>query len=330
MQAPTNPSDEPTRLQRLHSLQILDTAPEERFDRITRLTARMFDVPMAMLSFVDSQRQWLKSGIGVSISSLPRAQSLCAHAILSNEPTVVPDACRDDRFATHPWVAGEPGIRFYAGAPLRLEPGSAVGALCILDRLPRGLAAIDVGILQDLAALVVRELQASEPATPDALTGLLRRQSFLAVAQRALKICERAGTPAVLCAFRLSPGLGRAASDGTRFARPVRKAFADKLRQSFRSSDVLGCAGEDCFVVLATQSSGSEVSVVLERLRRAVACTSLLAFAPAAVGVSGLAGAAYHQQVLPIDPGSGLANDSTLSSALDSLLSPLESLALAQ
>jgi GGDEF domain-containing protein len=322
MQAAPIPSDESTRLHRLHGLQIMDTAAEERFDRITRLSARMFDVPMAMLSFVDADRQWLKSAVGVSISSLPRGQSLCAHSILRSEPTVVPDACRDDRFATHPWVAGDPGIRFYAGAPLLLERGSAVGTLCILDRLPRGLAGIDIGILQDLAALVVRELRSGEPATPDTLTGLLRRQTFEEVAQRALKICERAKTPAVLCAFRLSPVFGGAGCGLSLTSEPARIAFAEKLRQSFRSSDVLGCAGEDCFVVLATQSSASEVNVALERLRKAVACTSELV---CAVGATALAGAAYQQQVLPIEPGLGLGNDSNVNSAVDSLLSRLES-----
>ena len=112
------------RLADLRSLQILDTAPEERFDRITRLMSRMFRVPMAFVSLVDSDRQWFKSSCGLKVLETPRAVSFCGHAILSDEMMVVEDALADERFRDNPIVTGPPRIRFYAGA----AAGGAWGA----------------------------------------------------------------------------------------------------------------------------------------------------------------------------------------------------------
>src|SRR6516165_6239377 len=112
------PKDDVNRLEALRALGLLDTPPEERFDRITRLLTRVMGVPMAFLSLVDADRQWFKSSCGLSMPQTPRAVSFCGHAILSDEPLVVPDAAKDERFRDNPLVTGEPHIRFYAGQPL--------------------------------------------------------------------------------------------------------------------------------------------------------------------------------------------------------------------
>ncbi len=156
MSAPV-PSDEVPRLRVLHSLGILDSAPEERFDRLTRLAQRVFDVPVALVTLVDAERQWFKSRQGVDLQESQRELSFCAHAINDDKVFVVSDALLDSRFADHPMVAGGPRVRFYAGRPLRVH-GHRVGTLCVLDRRPRQLRDEEVRALEDLAVLVEREL----------------------------------------------------------------------------------------------------------------------------------------------------------------------------
>jgi ribonuclease BN (tRNA processing enzyme)/DNA-binding response OmpR family regulator len=152
------PADEADRLSALRSLELLDTPREERFDRLTRLASRLLDVPIALISLVDSDRQWFKAAHGMEASMTPRERSFCAHAILEPDGLVVADAHLDARFADNPLVTGESHIRFYAGQPLRAPDGSAVGTLCVLDRRPRQLAEQDLAALRDLAALAQEEL----------------------------------------------------------------------------------------------------------------------------------------------------------------------------
>lgn len=154
------PPDEERRLAALQGLGILDTEPEERFDRLTRLAAALFDVPIALVSLVDQDRQWLKSCQGLSVRETPREVSFCAHAILRREVMVVPDTLLDPRFADNPLVLGEPRIRFYAGYPLSLPGGECVGTLCVVDSRPRRLDQAAVQLLRDLGSLVERELAA--------------------------------------------------------------------------------------------------------------------------------------------------------------------------
>ena len=157
-QAPAFPVEESRRLQALHQLEILDTAPEERFDRITRLAARFFGVPIALISLIDHDRQWFKSRNGLQVAQTSREVSFCGHAILHDETLVVPDALADDRFADNPLVLSEPRLRFYAGHPIVAPDGSPVGTLCLIDHAPRLFGAAQIKALRDMAALVEREL----------------------------------------------------------------------------------------------------------------------------------------------------------------------------
>ena len=142
----------------LRELRILDTDPEERFDRITRLAAAVFDVPIALVSLVDKDRQWFKSCYGIGAKETPREVSFCAHVVYNRETMLVSDALMDPRFADNPLVDNEPRIRFYAGCPLLLADGSCVGTLCLVDTRARSLSGTDVGLLQDLRDLAVQEL----------------------------------------------------------------------------------------------------------------------------------------------------------------------------
>ncbi len=158
MVAPPLPPDEAERCAALHALHILDTPAEERFDRITRLAQRLFAVPMALISLIDTDREWIKSGQGVDVVTVERSNSFCAYTILNTELLVVHDAHQDPRFATNPFVVGPPFLRFYAGYPLVDAQGYRLGALCILDTQPRQFSAADRQALQDLAALAENEL----------------------------------------------------------------------------------------------------------------------------------------------------------------------------
>jgi two-component system sensor histidine kinase/response regulator len=153
------PADESDRLHALCALKILDTPVEAAFERIVALAARIFDVPIVAVSFIDKERQWLKACYGLDVKQTSRDAAFCAYAILQDEELVVEDAALDPRFADNPLVTGEPGIQFYAGAPLSTADGYHVGVLCLIDTRPRTLDASQRDTLRDLAAMVVRELE---------------------------------------------------------------------------------------------------------------------------------------------------------------------------
>ncbi len=162
MLEPIIPLDEATRLAALRGLKILDTPREERFDRLTRLAQRIIGVPIAMVSLVDSNRQWFKSCQGMDTSETPRGISFCGHAILDDRVFIIPDALLDPRFADNPLVTGAPNIRFYAGQPLKALDGSRIGALSVIDSKPHNMTQAEVDGLRELAVLVENELNSLE------------------------------------------------------------------------------------------------------------------------------------------------------------------------
>jgi phosphoribosyl 1,2-cyclic phosphodiesterase/CheY-like chemotaxis protein len=160
------PEHEASRLAALKKTGILDTGPEERFDRIIRIASESFDVPIALVSLVDRDRQWFKSCIGLDVKETPRDMAFCAHAILKDEVMIVPDALLDPRFADNPLVTGEPHVRFYAGCPLKLPDGNFMGTLCLIDTRPRQLDDSKIKLLRDLGRLAEIELSRGVQPTP--------------------------------------------------------------------------------------------------------------------------------------------------------------------
>jgi GAF domain-containing protein len=162
--APT-PDNEAERLAALYALLILDTPREARFDKIVEFAASEFDVPIALISLIDSDRQWFKSSVGLSACETGRDVSFCGHAILLADIMEVPDAAADVRFADNPLVTGPPHIRYYAGAPLALPDGNTLGTLCLIDTRPRRLDEIELAILRTLRGLVMQELAEKREAS---------------------------------------------------------------------------------------------------------------------------------------------------------------------
>jgi len=158
---PPLPLDEPQRLVALKRYDLLDSPPEQAFDRITRLAAGVLGMPISLITLVDETRQWFKSRHGLDAPWTRREVAFCAYTILDTEPLVVPDAAADDRFAANPLVTEDPNIRFYAGAPLVTPEGHVLGTLCVIDRSPHPEFSDEQRcLLQDLAVLVMTEIEA--------------------------------------------------------------------------------------------------------------------------------------------------------------------------
>lgn len=158
MKIPELPADERQRINALHSLRILDTGFEERFDRLTRLASNIFQVPYAVINLVDNDRQWFKSCFGLEMRETGRDVSFCSYTILQETPLIIEDTLLDDRFCDNPYVTGAPNFRFYAGYPLATPEGYKVGTLCLLDDKPRKLDQTLLNTFQDLALIVQNEL----------------------------------------------------------------------------------------------------------------------------------------------------------------------------
>ena len=265
MLKPPLPLMETQRLMSLHSLRILDTPSEERFDRITRMAQRMFGVESCLISLVDSGRQWFKSKQGLDACETSREISFCGHTILSDALFLVDDARNDPRFADNPLVTGPPNIRFYAGCPIRGPRGHRIGTLCMLDPEPRGLSIDEQATLKDLAGLVEDELKMTSQATVDELTQIANRRGFNTVAGHMLSLCRRTKLDAELVFFDLDRFKEVNDTYGHEAGDQLLKHFAKLLIKCFRAADVVARLGGDEFVVLMTASS--EISdAALERL----------------------------------------------------------------
>ncbi|KAA2236633.1 EAL domain-containing protein [Salinarimonas soli] len=187
------PRNEDERLMALRALRILDTPPEEQFDAVCRTARRLFDLPIALVSLVDKDRQWFKARCGLDVDGTPRELAFCNYTILADDVFVVEDAALDERFRANALVTGRPHIRFYAGAPLVMAPGLRAGTLCVIGTEPRAFTAADREALTDLARVVVAHLQVHRArVASDDETARRRVNEALIASQKAeLERCER-------------------------------------------------------------------------------------------------------------------------------------------
>ena len=150
------PANDAIRLDRLEQYDLFGTPPEIEYDQITRLAAELMNFPISLVSIIGQNEQWLKSRYGTDVECTPRGTAFCAHTIMSDDLLIVPDALDDPRFRSNPLVTSAPHIRFYAGAPLMTEDGTQVGALCLIDSVPRTFNSDDEQLLRRLAAIITR------------------------------------------------------------------------------------------------------------------------------------------------------------------------------
>ena len=250
MLKPATPANERQRLQTLRDLKLLDTPPEERFDRVTRLAKQVFGTDIALVSLVDADRQWFKSRQGLDATETPRDISFCGHAILDDRILVVNNATEDERFCDNPLVCGDPNIAFYAGYPISAPDGSRIGTLCIIDDEPRDVSKEQLQLLRELGRMVEEELIAANDSTVDPVTGLSNRNGFYGIADHLLAMCNRTKQPATLLMFQLqniddiSIQLGPADADAAAVE------LAHQLMSCFRDSDIVARLSRDIFCVL--------------------------------------------------------------------------------
>ncbi len=290
------PDREEERLQALDRFKVLDTAPEEAFDRITRLAASALAMPIALVSLVDRDRQWFKSRHRLAAEQTPREVAFCAHAICGEEVFVVPDAEKDPRFSGNPLVTDDPNVRFYAGAPLRTSDGHNLGTLCVIDHQPRELSESQQKLLSDLAAMVVNEFeirlagrsaveallesttQARELSTlarTNSLTGALNRRGFLELAEREFSRATRYRRPLSLLMLdvdrfkRINDGYGHATGDA------VLKRLVKVATATIRAEDVFARLGGEEFAILVPETTAHDAQVLANRLKAALASASV-------------------------------------------------------
>ena len=179
-----DPKAEKERLHDLHALDLLDTPAEDRFDRITRLAAEVFRVPIAYVAFIEGDRQWFKSRFGRCPAETTRDISFCRYTILRNEPLVMPDVREHPIGRDHPMVVGEPHIRFYAGVPLAGPRGKNIGTFCLVDFKPREFGPEQIAQLVIFASIVEREMNLGQIIQVQ--NELLRTRAQLVETQREL------------------------------------------------------------------------------------------------------------------------------------------------
>ncbi|WP_428944716.1 diguanylate cyclase domain-containing protein [Pantoea sp. FN060301] len=255
MKFPGIPENEEERLRSLYMIDLLDTKDDERFERLTRIGKKLFNVPVALISLLDRDRQWLLACEGLNTRETTRNISFCGHAILQKGPFIVNDARLDERFHDNPLVTGEPFIRFYAGYPVHLPDGAVVGTLCLINSIPRDFNEEDISSLKDLAFVVEDEFQVIKMAMTDNLTGIFNRRGFYSSGEKRFKELSRNQKPFNIIYFDLDKFKPINDLWGHGEGDEVLKTFSTYLSQHLNPKDIVGRLGGDEFaVLLATES----------------------------------------------------------------------------
>src|SRR5450830_1344672 len=230
----------------LHAFGLFASSAEMRFERLTRLAKRLFNVPVAFVSLADAHRSWLPSKHD---NAADGRHAFFSEAAATDKLLVVPDTVLDERFQDHPLI-GDASVRFYAGCPIRVGNGDQLGTLCLLDNQPRAFNDDDQALLRDLAKMVEQELFAMELATIDELTRVPNRRGFEAMAEQALNLCKRLDKPVSLFYFDLD--------------------LFKQINDRFGQADIIGRLGGDEFAVLLPNTNQQQAEVALRCLDKTI------------------------------------------------------------
>jgi diguanylate cyclase (GGDEF)-like protein len=266
-----NSGGEAARLTALHRYDVLDTEPEEAFDRITRLARTVLGMPIVLVSLIDKERQWFKSRQGLGLLQTPRNASFCNHTIRDSEPLIVPDARTDPRFADIPLVIEPPHVRFYIGVPLRTRDGYNIGALCAMDTKVRELTADQIAVMKDLAKLVVDEMELRTAAAIDSLTGAMSRRSFSEEANRDIERARRHDRPLSCVLIDVDDFKSINDTHGHPAGDQLLERLVSICKSSMRATDYVGRIGGDEFAIMLPEASMTTALEITERVRKAFA-----------------------------------------------------------
>jgi diguanylate cyclase (GGDEF)-like protein len=277
------PPDEDARLAVLKEHEILDTLAEREYDDITLLASQICGTPISLISLIDETRQWFKSRVGLQDTETPRDLAFCAYAILDPEQTmVIEDATKDERFADNPLVTGDPGIRFYAGAPLLSKENHALGTLCVIDDKPRELTQRQIEALQALARQLSMRLELRRTARllqkaneelknlslTDDLTGLYNRRGFFLHAEQQLRQFRSRETEKSMWMLigdldglkQINDTYGH--DEGSAAIRTA----GDILRKTLREADIIARLGGDEFAAMILNTTDDVAELLPQRI----------------------------------------------------------------
>lgn len=281
------PPDEDRRLSSVRRLQILDTPPEERFDRLTRLARRLFRVAYSRITLLDEDRQWFKSVGGQELRELPRDQSICGYTILHDSALVIPDCKADPRVRDNPTVGGLTGASFYAGIPLHSNDGYRVGTLCVLDVRPRQFDADDVAALEDLASCAESELQLlhisrseiemrgemdqlRRKASIDALTKTWNRGAILEILAKEQERAKHANEPLAVALMDIDHFKSVNDTYGHDVGDQILQGFTDRIRAGLRGGEAFGRFGGEEFLIVVPRCSPSQAEAYGENILKVI------------------------------------------------------------
>lgn len=272
MQPPV-PANDNLRVQDLENMRLLDSAPCEGFDNLTRICQHLFNVDMAAVSLVGSDRQWFKSAVGMPFSEADRTTSFCAWVVADGEHLIIPDASQDKRFKDNPLVQNTPHIRFYSGVPLYSKRGFRLGTLCILHTQPRELSASEIEtqkLLAKQAEALIEKFELGQLAITDSLTGLFNRRYFNDRAREAVSAASRHRAPLSVIVFdidkfkRVNDTYGHSVGDHALMT------IAKCVQCAIRKPDVISRVGGEEFHVLLPDTGIKGALNVADRLRKAI------------------------------------------------------------
>lgn len=262
------PPDEKERLETVRALKILDSGAEERYDRITRLAQRLFDVPIAAFTIIDENRQWFKSKQGLDGTETSRDVAFCAHTILQNNSMVVPDTLQDDRFQDNPLVTAAPNIRFYAGHPVHAPNMNKIGSLCIIDKKPRLMSQTELKLLEGLTKLAEQEIARQNLPPDEDIQHHSEKLFFQTLLKYVMNFAKVMKVPTGVMVVRVP-----AKFDGKNIAKPIHRdrmmiEVAKILDNSVRTTDVVGALDSDAFYILFPKCNESGLKIVLDRIQK--------------------------------------------------------------